>query len=205
MDFLTKLADLAGVTHVVTENYSRAATGSNHITMKNLELWKLAVGKAKITETTKGILEAAYDDRQIGRYDTNADEGWLDGDVDSIEGKPYSNTEDEFGDDDQPTTSSTGDNGEDDNIGGSIDDDLEGEFNKGDNAENDDNEEYDGAEALILCRQLEDLHRQCSAEVDEIVDHYKRDRQFGSRCEEDVEDILDLYKDLYVALFGDKD
>lgn len=191
MDFLTKLADMAGVTHVVTENYSRAATGTNRIVVKNIDMWKQAVGKAKITES-KSILEATYDDRQIGQFNTDSGEGWLDGDVDSNKDSGRSDGDNSASDNVDTSTSSSGKRIKTDIRADDVDNDLD----------RDEDEDYDSADSLILSRQLEDLHRQCSAEVEEITNQFKRTRQFGSRSDDEIEDILELYKDLYVILFN---
>lgn len=58
------------------------------------------------------------------------------------------------------------------------------------------------ADCVVKLRQLDDLHRQCSSEVDELLDHYKKRGDFGSRESSEVDCILDCYKKMYASLFS---
>jgi hypothetical protein len=174
-----RLAYLAGV------SLNEASFGTKKVTQ--YDVWKASVGDAKIEARSATIVEAVHPSRGvIGYYNTDRRSGWVREDIfDQYDDE----TEMAMGDDEELAPQPEEElplNGE-----------LDGEMPA---------EELPPAEAgddeLIFVRQLEDLHKQCSAEVTEILDHFKKDGDYGSRAKEDVDAVLAAYKTLYIALFA---
>lgn len=147
-------------------------------TLDNFDIWKAAVGRSSIVETAPGVFEASFRGQPVGSFSNNVRRGWIrEDDVFGTEPQPEAQPSDDMASLDaepaQPELDATP---------------------LATAASTDD---------LIFVRQLEDLHKQCSSEVSEIIDHFKKDGAYGSRARQDVDAVLELYKQLYVALFAD--
>jgi hypothetical protein len=170
------LAYLAGV------SLTESSFGKTEV--KDINVWRAAVGKTAVRQISATVVEAFDHQRGvIGSYDSTARRGWVREDI-------FDMLDSEDEDDQHAADQEVPPEGEDD-------------LPPADGEPEPVADQQPSTDDLIFVRQLEDLHSQCSSEVKEIIDHYKKDGQFGSRERVDVEGVLELYKQLYLALFAD--